>query len=275
MPIQFARPLRPRRVGLATGRRVLGGLFLAAALLAAPCARASDPSALWHIVHDHCVPDQQEHARPQPCAQVSLDGGWAVLKDREGVAQYLLIPTARVSGIEDAAVLAPDAPDYFAAAWAARDDVLERLGRPLPRDALSLAINSPSGRSQNQLHIHIDCLRPDVRAALHAQADRIGVAWAPFPGGLLGRPYLARRVERADLAGVNPFRLLAGAPEVGAGGIGTWTLVVTGASFRDADGHGTGDGFILLADRADLGLGDRGNGEELQDHGCALAHASD
>lgn len=249
-----------------------GGLFLAVSLLCAPAARASDPSALWHIVHDHCVLDQQEHARPLPCEQVSLDGGWAVLKDRTGVAQFLLIPTARVSGIEDGAVLAPDAPNYFAAAWAARHDVLERLERPLPRDALSLAINSPSGRSQNQLHIHIDCLRPDVRSALHAEAGRIGPDWAPLSGGLLGRPYLARRVEQADLAGVNPFRLLAEAPQVGAGGIGQWTLVVAGAIFRDGGAQGTRDGFILLADRADASRGDRGNGEELQDHACTLAH---
>ncbi|XLM23386.1 CDP-diacylglycerol diphosphatase, partial [Chromobacterium piscinae] len=30
-------------------------------------------------------------------------------------------------------------------------------GEPLPRQAVSLAINSQYGRSQNQLHIHISC----------------------------------------------------------------------------------------------------------------------
>ena len=254
-------------------RRIAAGLALALLLLAAPAARASDPNALWRIVHDHCVPEQQAHERPLPCESVSVEGGWALLKDRNGVAQYLLIPTARVSGIEDAAVLAPDAPDYFGAAWAGRQAVLARLERPLPRDALSLAINSAAGRSQNQLHIHIDCLRPDVRAALHVEAGRIGTAWAPFPHGLLGRPYLARRVEQADLAGVNPFRLLADAPQVGAAGIGDWTLVAAGATFQDGGAQGTRDGFILLADRADPGRGDRGNGEGLQDHACTLAHA--
>ena len=237
--------------------------ILLALLLAAPAARASDPSALWHIVHDRCVPDQRDHGQPQPCEQVSLAGGWAVLKDRRGVAQYLLIPTARVSGIEDPAVLAPDAPDYFAAAWAARDDVAARLGYPVPRDGLSLAINSPTGRSPDQLHIHIYCLRPDVRAALRADRDRIGGAWAPLPGGLLGHSYLARRIDGADLAGASPFRLLAAAPQVGAGGIGAWTLVVAGVP----------DGFVLLADRADPTTGDRAEGEELQDHACALARA--
>ncbi len=254
-------------------RRAAAFLALAVLLLGAPAARASDPDALWRIVHDRCVPEQQAHERPRPCEYVSLEGGWALLKDRNGVAQFLLIPTARVTGIEDRALLAPDAPDYFGAAWHGRHAVLARLERPLPRDALSLAINSDTGRSQNQLHIHIDCLRPDVRAALHTEAERIGTAWAPFPHGIDGRPYIARRVEQADLAGVNPLRLLAEAPQVGTGGIGDWTLVVAGAIFRDGGQQGTRDGFILLADRADPARGDRGNGETLQDHACTLAHA--
>lgn len=249
------RPDRPtsRLAGLA--------IALATALLFGPTARAQDPNALWRIVHDGCVPDQQLHASPAPCAEVSLDGGWAVLKDRRGTTQFLLIPTARVTGIEDPAILSPAAPNYFAAAWAARGLVSERAGRALPRNALSLAINSPFGRSQDQLHIHIDCLRPDLPATLRRLADAIGPEWARLPGGLLGHPYRARRLTDASLDGVNPFRLLAAAPDVGAAGLRPWTLVVAG----------TESGFVLLADRADPATGDRAEGEELQDHDCALA----
>ena len=243
-------------------RRIAAGLALALLLLAAPAARASDPNALWRIVHDHCVPEQQAHERPLPCESVSVEGGWALLKDRNGVAQYLLIPTARVSGIEDAAVLAPDAPDYFAAAWAARGDVLARLERPLPRDALSLAINSAAGRSQNQLHIHIDCIRPDVRATLRRDAGAIGPQWAKLPADLRDHPYVARRLDGTDLDQANPFRVLADMPGVGAGGIGAWTLAVAAV-----DG-----GFVLLADRGNPATGDRAEAEELLDHDCALAH---
>lgn len=231
-------------------------------LLAIPRPGAANPNALWHIVHDRCVVDQTQHDNPAPCAAVSLSGGWVLLKDRRGVAQYLLIPTARVTGIEDAAVLAPDAPNYFAAAWAERGRMEALLPHPVPRDALSLAINSPYGRSQNQLHIHIDCLRPDVRAALQADAATIGVDWAKLPGGLRGHAYFARRLTGTDLT-ENPFRLLAGWPGVGAAGLRPWTIVVTA----------TRDGFILLADHADTATGDGAEGEELQDHRCALAGA--
>lgn len=250
--------------------RLLAAAVLVVGLLASGASRA-DPSALWHIVHDRCVPDQQLHGDPKPCQQVSLDGGWAVLKDRRGIAQFLLIPTARVSGIEDPAVLAPDAPNYFAAAWAARGDVLARLGKTLPREDLALAINSPLGRSQNQLHIHIDCVRADVRDRLQAEVAGIGEDWAPLPGGLLGHPYLARRLDGTDVSGVNPFRLLAQAPGVGPGGIGTWTLAMVGMRFAATGGQGARDGFILLANRADPRTGDRASGEELQDHACAVA----
>jgi CDP-diacylglycerol pyrophosphatase len=239
-----------------------------AALALAAGARAGDPDALWKIVHDKCVPAQAAGASPVPCTHVSLDGGYVVLKDRNGVAQYLVIPTAKVTGIDDASILAPDAPNYWQAAWVARADMLAKLGHDLPRDAISLAINSPTGRSQNQLHIHVDCVRPDVRASLDAHAADLTTEWAPFPDGLLGHPYVARRLDGADLSGVNPFHLLADAPGVGAEGLPQRTLVAVGATFP-----GDVPGFVLLADTSDLTHGDRANGEELQDHDCAVALA--
>ncbi|VTM60215.1 CDP-diacylglycerol pyrophosphatase [Klebsiella pneumoniae] len=36
----------------------------------------------------------------------------------------------------------------------------QRHGAPVPDNAVSLAINSRSGRTQNHFHIHISCLRP-------------------------------------------------------------------------------------------------------------------
>ncbi len=260
--------LPPCRAGRGTVAALLFRL-LATLLLgwtAAVPARAADPDALWKIVHGACVPDEAEHAYPAPCAKVSLDAGWAVLKDRRGETQYLLIPTARVTGIEDPAVLGGDAPNYWAAAWAARRFVFASAGRVLPRDAVSLAVNSPSGRSQNQLHIHVECLRPDVRDALRQAAPTLGDAWTRLPGGLRGHAYMARRLDGATLGEANPFRLLAAAPQVGTSGIGDWTLVVAGARFA-----GDAPGFVLLADRIDRMALDRAEGEELQDHDCALA----
>jgi CDP-diacylglycerol pyrophosphatase len=222
---------------------------------------------LWKIVSGACVPHQLDGSGGAPCTLVDLAGGYAVLKDRVGATQFLLIPTARVGGIESPEILAPGAPDYWEDAWQARRFVSERAGRMLGRDEIGLAINSVSGRSQNQLHIHVDCMRPDVRDALHADLDAISDVWRPLPAAVAGHVYLARRLAQPDLANADPFRVLAeGVPEAGAD-MAHETLVVTGAVFP-----GGQDGFVLLADRADPATGDTGSGEELLDHSCSLAH---
>lgn len=228
----------------------------------AGAAHAADPDALWKIVHNRCVPNQAQNHDPKPCAEVTLDV--AVLKDLVGVAQYLLIPTAQIAGMESPALLAPETPNYFAAAWDARRFIDAKLGKTLPHDAVSLAINSISGRSQNQLHIHVDCVRPDVRAALQAQSGAITSTWIlhAMPAGL--HAYQLRRVS--DLAG-NPFRLLAAEIPAASADFGHWTIVAVGATFPDGS-----EGFYLLARAANPLMLDFGSGEELQDHGCALAN---
>lgn len=243
----------------------------ALALLFAPAAsQAADPSALWKIVNGQCVPHEQASADPAPCALVDLVGGAgkgsALLKDINGIAQFLLIPTARIGGIEDPAILAPDATNYWDAAWRDRHFVEDRLHVPLPRDAVALAINSSVGRTQDQLHIHIDCVRPDVRAALAANLDRIGDVWAPFPNPLAGHSYRSIRISRESPGNVDPFRVLANGDPTIQAEMGMHTLVLTGATFADGS-----QGFVLLDDRADLLAGDRASGEELQDHACAVA----
>ena len=132
--------------------------LLGFAALAAPLSAAADPNTLWNIVHGKCVPDERAKGDPAPCLAVHLKSGYAVLKDNSGATQVLVIPTAKVTGIEDPKVLAAAAPNYFAFAWTARSFVDGFAKQTLPRDELTLAVNSIDGRSQNQLHIHVDCI---------------------------------------------------------------------------------------------------------------------
>jgi CDP-diacylglycerol pyrophosphatase len=234
---------------------------------------AFDPNALWTIVHGYCVPNEQQYGNPAPCAAVDLtqgvERGYAVIKDPFGPTQYLLVPTRRITGIEDAALLAPDAVNYFAAAWNARSFVDKAVGRELPDDALSLAVNSPLARSQNQLHIHIDCLHADVRSALARDGAKISERWSllntPLDTPLGGRRFQAIRVKGTTLAGHNPFKLLAEGVPGARADMGQRTLVVAGMSFA-----GEQAGFVVLADRVDL-KGDLAGGSRLQDHSCELA----
>ncbi len=220
----------------------------------------ADPNALWTIVHDQCVPDQQASDNPAPCSLVDLgageDRGYAVLKDLVGATQFLLIPTERITGIESPTLLQPDTPNYFGPAWRARTFVDARAGVELPRDWISLAVNSEMARTQDQLHIHIDCVRADVREALSRHIADIGPNWAPFPEPLSGHPYQAMTVEGDDL-GADPFTLLANRTS----DMGRETLVVAGTYLSDGR-----PGFVVLAGQADPAAGIPGSGEELQDH---------
>jgi CDP-diacylglycerol pyrophosphatase len=254
MPLVFKR-----RYALA-----VGALAVAAAIATqAFWPRTTDPDALWKIVHDRCVPAAQAGRDPKPCAEVDLSHGFALLKDIHGVAQYLLIPTARTTGIEDAALRQPGAPPYFAEAWAERTWLEKALGRDLPPQDIGLAINSRYGRSQNQLHIHIDCVRPDIRDAVRVHLSEVIREWTPFPVKLLDHTYRARRVDA--LEGNDPIALVASGIPGATDNMARETLVALGETFPDG-----ATGFVLLDDEA--AGSDKAHGEELLDHSCAVAH---
>ena len=244
---------------------LVGLLILAGA--AAISVRAADRLAIWSIVHDKCVPDQKTKGAPAPCADVEIangeDKGVAILKDLRGVAQHLAIPTRRVAGIESPELLDASAPNYWSVAWAARSFLNERLHRDLPRDAVGLAVNAATQRSQDQLHIHIDCVSPDVRKTLGSYAAELTADWHVLPFTLAGRRYWARRLDSTDLSDAAPFRLLADGVAGARSDMAHETLVAIGATFAP-----TAPGFIVLADHADLG---GGHGEDLLDSSCAIA----
>jgi CDP-diacylglycerol pyrophosphatase len=262
------RDLRHKRRYLVVAAGAI--IISAIALLLAGRRLANHSDRLWQIVHEKCVPDQEHHGNPSPCALVHLqegiERGYVVLKDLIGLTQYLLLPTARVIGIESSDLLLPNAPNYFAAAWRERGYVEKAARRTLPRTAMSLAVNSVLNRSQNQLHIHIDCIRLDVQATLQRLVDGIGDNWAVFPEPLVGHTYLVRRIVAEDLSAANPFVLLAdGVPDARTA-MGAQTLTVVGAQFADGK-----PGFVVLNARVDVGAGAFIRGEELQDHSCAVA----
>jgi CDP-diacylglycerol pyrophosphatase len=244
---------------------VLAALFAIAACAAGP-ARA-DRLALWTIVHNQCAAHAEAGQGPAPCERIDLahgdDQGVALLKDRVGIAQFLVIPTRRVTGVEDPFVVDPAAPDYFAFAWTARDALAARLGGPLPREDVSIAINSEFARSQDQLHLHLDCLDKEVATKLAADIGGFDETWRPMGEPLKGRVYWARRVLSDDLSAVRPLNLLAdGVPDAKAH-MALESLAVVGATFAGKPG------FVLLADHAELAAG--GHAEDLQDHDCAVA----
>lgn len=235
---------------------VVGAL---ACLSAAP-AQAAHPNALWRVVHGLCLRDMRLRGRPAPCLAVDLSRGVAVVPDPQRATQVLLVPTARLPGIESPLLLRDGRPNYWQAAWEARWFVQRRAGRPLPRDLVAMAINSARSRSQNQLHIHVDCVRPEVRAALVARDAQIGPAWRTFPVVLRDQVWKVRKLRGAELGRRDPFRLLASGDPAARRGMGLYALAVVGATFPDGS-----PGFYLLSTSRGQAFG-----EVLLDHRCAV-----
>lgn len=217
----------------------------------------TNSDALWEIVSRQCVPHQRQLQSPTPCQQVDLRQGYALLKDKVGVAQYLLIPTDHVSGIESDALLQPNTPNYFSLAWSLLPLVSQRLEKPIPNTLLSLAITSKWGRTQNQLHIHMSCLRADVRQQLAVKQQTMTNQWQPL--SLLNHSYWVRTLSVEQLKSHSLFqRVFTELPDIdpSRGGEGIAVAML-------ADGK-----LVVLVLRTNWMKGILGSAEELQDHQC-------
>ena len=244
--------------------RKLMGPLICAVWLVAPAATPDSPrDRLRFIAQEQCLPHWQEAHDPGPCVSVTLVGkgaaaaGFVVLADRKGGAHFLLIPTRTISGIESPEVRVPHTLNYFESAWEAREVLDGLVGHSVPRSAIGLAVNQVHARSQDQLHIHISCLRRSVYDALEAAAEQFGESWSPISIG--GLQYQATRVMGGQLGALNPFELLADRLPGAKDAMGDFTLLVAGMQFKE------GPGFVLLAGNSVPGA------ELMLDSSCAVA----
>ncbi|MDY7579718.1 CDP-diacylglycerol diphosphatase [Herbaspirillum sp. RTI4] len=240
---------------------VLGSMLL----LSAPL-RAANPDKLWEIVHQECVPGALGGNNPAPCHLVDTQRGFVVLKDIVGVAQFLLLPTARISGIESPELLNEDAPNFWAFAWEQRYRVGEMLGKPLAREQIGIEVNSAAARSQLQLHLHIDCLRADFPEALRSHEADTPEQWQPLM--LDEHRYWVMRLVGSNLEGRNPFKLAAAMSPYARRAMGAQSLLLTGARFSDGS-----EGFYLINSPVNFDKGERGSAEVWLDHGCGQSTA--
>ncbi|NWB99041.1 CDP-diacylglycerol diphosphatase [Pseudomonas gingeri] len=243
----------------------ISGLVLVVAILAAGSWLIwglGKGNALWQIVSQQCVPHQQDAGNPEPCLMVDLQQHVALLKDRKGPLHNLTIPTDRITGIESPLLLQDNDYAFFASAWQQRGRLSAEAGKPIKEAFLSLAINSPYGRSQGQLHIHLACLRPEVYQQLVEHAPQVTREWQPLAVKLRGHEYLAKRLNGQDLKQENPFKVLGEYAGKQGDSLSYYGLALVVAPGGD---------LLLLANRLSLKDFSRGSTEEIQDYGCALA----
>ncbi len=183
-----------------------------------------------------------------------------MVSDPGAVYDLLVVPTRRVTGIEDPYLRDPSSPNYWHTAWSSRWRLARRLGFEPPRQALGIAVNAIDGRSQDQLHLHLSCIRTDVADTLKS-TPAISDAWSTLT--IDGAPWRVRHVVADDLTDEDPFKLLAADVPGGSSEAGGQTLVVIGASLS------LGPGFYLLHRASDLQAGSSGHGEALLDERCS------
>ena len=245
-------------------RRILA---LASILAALSVPAAADPSrdVLWAALKT-CVLAKRVANRTFPCLDVDLGGtdrpGSAVLRAPGAPTHVVVMPTDTVPGLEASVLRGPRGVAYWNAALAARPFVSDALKGRLAVADVGLAVNSARGRSQDQLHIHLDCLRPSVLAAVRTHGRGVRAAWAPFPVPLAGDRYFAMRVPAADAERFNPFAALRTLP-----GRRPDLRETSFAALATPQGDPE-PGFILLAYRAP-----GASAEDVMDHTCAAAAA--
>jgi CDP-diacylglycerol pyrophosphatase len=251
----------PDAAPVTRARSLLFGLVLLAFALRPAGAfegRMFGRDGLWRVTHNICAPFSQVTGLPTPCLAVDRDKGLATLRAPDDATHIIVTPLTRISGVESPILLRPDAPNLWAEAWGQRGWVAQGAGEKLGWNALGMAINSRPGRSQDQLHIHVDCIKPEVRDAL-AQGVRNQKSWFDIDFRPEAGRYHAKRLSADDL-NRNLFRMAALENPRASANRALQTIAVIG--FEDSK---AGRGFILLES------GHGGSAEELLDHSCRLA----
>jgi CDP-diacylglycerol pyrophosphatase len=218
--------------------------------------------AFQQIVQNQCVANWLQHNNPSPCERVLLADakadsiGYALLADPDGGAHYLLIPTQTMTSTDSGELLDPNLPNYFAEAWHGRDLLSKFVGRAVPMTDVGLVVATPAARTQNQFHIHIECLRQDVVDSLKATADKVTDHWSPVT--VAGFPFQAVRLSIQGLEVSNPFELVASLSPDARHHVANYTVVIAGVQYQ------SGPGFIVLT-------GTGPSGDLLLDSGCIVA----
>src|SRR5690348_12913583 len=171
--------------------------------------------ALW-VVLQSCVVAQKTAGIPFPCLAVNLasggGAGYAVLRAPFSATRVLVVPIDRVTGIESPVLQRADASASWRAALDARRYVTDALGGRIPLSEVALAVNSSVGRSQDQLHLHLDCMKPAVRAAVQRHAPLFTARWTPLKVPLEGARYYGLKVPASQADEFNPFASLNNLP---------------------------------------------------------------
>lgn len=225
---------------------IVPGVFAVTAF--AISAAGLDRLALWPVVRA-CVADFKLTGAPFPCLKVDLSSdeerGFVVLRSPL-LNELIVAPTREVVGIEDPFLQLAGAPNYFNAAWRARSFLRGADGREPGRDEIALVVNSTVVRTQDQLHVHVGCLRSHPRLMLAAAAPNVPIGkWVRIGNVVPHVMFWGMRIRGTDLSDIRPFSLAAEAFGDKVGHRGDLTIAAAGVRVEGDDQ------FLVLASYAE------------------------
>ncbi|AZG15928.1 CDP-diacylglycerol diphosphatase [Cupriavidus pauculus] len=221
--------------------------------------------SLWKNVQQRClVPPSPAHA---DCVIVDRAQGFVLYKDMIGASHYLVIPDHAMAGVDDPRVWQDGPRNAWSFGWQARDIVGKAVGRPLPDTLLGLAINARTSRSQDQLHIHLDCISDRAREFL--LNGNIGTQWQDL--SFNGKPMRAMLVPAEPAAlPVNPFSLVR---QDVLGKAADGTIADRGVFVAYVKPAAGPAGFVVVDEPVDKARGSNGHASDFLDRGCKLGRA--
>jgi CDP-diacylglycerol pyrophosphatase len=224
---------------------------------------------LWDLVSQQCLPNSSAGNETNPCVIVDNQNRYAILKDINGPLQYLLIPTTKITGIEDKALLDDSQPNYMKLAWDNRFLLSKLYRKEIDDSNIVLSINSIEGRTQDQLHIHIDCIDPFVKKLINNKSWNGPLnKWGNWDIKINHHTYRAALLDENQLDKINAFNFLAqdlsdgkheNSPRI--------TNLMSKHSLALMKLQGL-DKLVLLDTK--LSIGNPAHAEETSDHSCLV-----
>lgn len=220
---------------------------------ATTCVLPPRPDTLWALAQ--CC--ERSLTGDVGCRAYDRKDEYVIIKDNSvrKPQSYLIIPTKRVTGIEDGLIARAPVVDFWQYGWAQS----RTYPGYSPADT-AMAINPAHSRTQNQLHIHISCVRPAVRQAL----DQAQIGFFPAKPVTLRLPphdHLYRAIKVTSLSGEqSPFLVFQADPAV-RDHMADQSIAVVGSA--------TPGQYFVLDTRVDRG--NTAHAEELLEQTCQSA----
>ncbi|MEH2405632.1 CDP-diacylglycerol diphosphatase [Nostoc sp.] len=218
---------------------------------------------LWNKVQK-CITNQREIHKPDPCVYVDINNKYVVANGSKPV-DYLLVPTDKISGIEAPQISQSNSRNYWQYAWKKatdKDYIRSKAPQVKYPEQIGLAINSKQARHQDQLHIHMSCIKKVVSEELE-KGEKTREITDRFQSqkyvNLEGNNYSIRLLKNDSLSDYNnPFLLVK--EFVGQTKMEEQSIAVVGRKQG---------GFYILNTQSDTQSGYKAVAEKLLDEDCS------